>query len=119
MDKIVGKHLYGSFYELEEKRAFYDENFMKELVIKCAKIANSTLVEVKVWKIEGEKGGISAIALVEESHIAIHSWKEYNYATFDIFTCGSHTNPWKAFEYLKEKLKPKKYNINYADRSQL
>ena len=117
--KIVGKHIYGSMYDLEETKAYEDEEFMKELVIEAVKKANAKLVEVKVWKLEGEKGGISVLALVEESHIAIHTWKEYKYATYDIYTCGEHTDPWKAFEYIKEKLKPKRWTINYSDRSQL
>ena len=118
-DQIVGKHIYGSFYELQEQRAYEDPKFMEDLVKEAIKIANAKLIEIKSWKIEGEKGGISVLALVEESHIAIHTWKEYKYATYDIYTCGSHTDPWKAFEYIKEKLKPKRWTVNYSDRSQL
>ena len=117
--KIVGKHYYGSMYNPKEERIFYDLNFSKELVMELVKASNAKLVEIKAWKIEGEKGGISVIALVEESHIAIHSWKEYKYLTFDIYTCGEHTNPQKAVELLKEKLKPEKIVIHYSDRSQL
>ena len=118
-DKIVGKHLFGSFYNPEEKRIFYDEEFSRKLVMEMVKEANATLVEIKSWKIPGKKGGISVIALVEESHIAIHSWKEYNYLTFDIYTCGSHTDPKKAYELLKKTLKPEKEVVHYSDRSQV
>ena len=116
---IIGKHVYGSMYDLKEERAYEDPEFLKEVVIEAVKRANAKLVEVKAWKLEGEKGGVSVLALVEESHIAIHTWKEYKYATYDIYTCGSHTDPWKAFEYIKEKLKPKTVTIHYSDRSQL
>ena len=117
--QIVGKHVYGSFYDLQEQRAYYDSQFMEEVVKEAAKLANATLIDIKSWKIEGEKGGISVIALVEESHIAIHTWKEYNYATYDIYTCGYHTDPWKALEFIRGKLKPKRWTVNYSDRSQL
>jgi len=51
------------------------------------------LVEMKSWKFGGKKGGVSVIALVEESHIAVHTWLEYNYATVDVYTCGEHSDP--------------------------
>ena len=118
-DKIVGKHIFGSMYNVKEERIYYDEKFSEELVKEMVRRANASLIEVKTWKIEGKKGGISVIALVEESHIAIHSWKEYKYFTFDIYTCGNNTSPSKAFEYLVEKLKPEKLQYYYSDRSQL
>jgi S-adenosylmethionine decarboxylase proenzyme len=40
--------------------------------------------------------------VIAESHIAIHSWPEYNYAAVDIFTCGETIDPWLIQEYLKE-----------------
>lgn len=32
--------------------------------------------------------GVSAVVLVAESHLSIHTWPEYNYASADIYTCG-------------------------------
>ncbi len=116
---IVGKHVFGSLYNLGNRRALEDEEYMKNLVVMAANAAKATLHEVKSWKIEGEKGGVSAIALVLESHIAIHTWKEYNYATVDIYTCGEHTDPWKAWEVITTALKPEKVTVYYADRSQI
>ncbi len=118
-DKIVGKHLYANAYNPEEKRVFDDVEFLVNLVKEMVKAANATLVEVKGWSFGGKKGGISVIALVEESHIAIHTWREYNYLTIDIYTCGSHTDPWKAWKLFLEKVKPERYSVNYADRSML
>jgi len=119
MKKIVGKHLYGSMYDLKEERAYEDQKFLEKIVIESVKAANANLIEVKSWKMEGEKGGVSVIALVSESHIAIHTWKEYKYATYDIYTCGDHTDPWKALDVLKEMLKPSRWTVNYSDRSQI
>jgi len=116
---IVGKHVYGSMYDLKEERAYSDPEFLRSVVENAAKEANATVLESKAWKIEGEKGGVSAIVLVLESHIAVHTWKEYRYATVDVYTCGAHTDPWKAWEYIKRVLKPAKSVVHYADRSQL
>lgn len=52
--------------------------------------------------------GITGVLLLAESHIAVHSWPEYQYLAVDIFTCGGRTFPERAMEYLVKKLKPKK-----------
>ena len=116
---IVGKHVYGSLYNIGEKRAFEDERYLEKVVRRAVEAAHATLHDIRSWKIEGEKGGISVIALVLESHIAIHTWREYNYATVDIYTCGEHTDPWQAWEVIFGALKPEKVTVHFADRSQL
>jgi S-adenosylmethionine decarboxylase len=118
-DIIVGKHVFGSLYGIQEKKAFENEEWLKSVAEEAARRANSTIIESRAWKIPGKKGGVSVIVLVDESHIAIHTWKEYDYATVDIYTCGEHTDPWKAWEFILSALEPKKYTVNYADRSQL
>ncbi|MDE1859610.1 MAG: adenosylmethionine decarboxylase, partial [Candidatus Micrarchaeota archaeon] len=65
----------------------------------------------------GNKGGVSVIALVTESHIVLHTWNEYKYATLDIYTCGEHSDPHAAFKMIVDALKPKKHQIFYANRS--
>jgi S-adenosylmethionine decarboxylase len=115
-DRIVGKHVYGNLYEIDVSIAENEEK-LREIVIEASKLANMTLYEVKSWSFGGKKGGISVIALVLESHIAVHTWIEYKYATVDVYTCGEKSDPWKAFEYIIKNLKPKYYTANYADRS--
>lgn len=115
-DRIIGKHVYGNLYNIEPG-ILLDEDKLREIVLNAAKIANMTIVEIKSWRFGGTKGGVSVIALVLESHIVLHTWVEYQYATVDIYTCGSKSDPWKAFNYIVEKLSPEEYTVNYADRS--
>jgi S-adenosylmethionine/arginine decarboxylase-like enzyme len=42
--------------------------------------------------------------VIAESHISIHTWPEYGYAAVDFFTCGDTVDPYKAYEYMREKL---------------
>jgi len=115
---IIGKHVYGNLYDIPPEIAG-DEEYLVEVVKKAAELANMTLWDIKSYKFGGLKGGVSVIALVIESHIAIHTWIEYRYATVDVYTCGEKSDPWRAFQYIVEKLKPATYTVNYADRSQL
>jgi len=117
-DLIVGKHVYGSLYYVDP-HLLQDKEFLENVVLESVKVAGATLLDIKSWKVEGEKGGVSVVAIVEESHIALHTWVEYRYATLDVYTCGEKADPWAAFYYIVEKLKPKIYTKHYSDRSQL
>jgi len=57
-----------------------------------------------------EPHGVSAVVIIQESNLCIHTWPEFGYAAADFFTCGDTVNPWKSFEYLKDYLKSKKFN---------
>jgi len=117
-DVIVGKHVFGNLYGIDKDVA-NDERELKDIVLKAVELSNTKLLDIGVWKLGGKKGGVSVIALVEESHIAIHTWIEYEYATVDVYTCGQNSDPWKAFNYIVSRLKPKYYTVNYADRSSI
>ena len=115
-DRIIGRHFYGNLYDLDRKR-MDDTEYLKGMVTDAIKIANMTLVEVKSWSFGGKKGGVSVIALITESHVALHIWNEYNYATLDIYTCGEQSNPEKAFDHIVKGMKAKTHKKFYADRS--
>lgn len=117
LNGVVGKHVYGNLYGVDPN-ILGDEKFLRSLVMKAAEMANVHLVEVKSWKfINGDKEGVSVLALVVESHIALHTWPVYRFATVDVYTCGDHSMPDKAFNYIVSVLKPRRYVVNFADRS--
>ncbi|UXD21905.1 hypothetical protein IPA_09410 [Ignicoccus pacificus DSM 13166] len=117
-DRIVGRHVYGNLHGIDPAK-LWDEKALREMIIKAAEEANMKLVEVKSWKFEGYHGGVSVIALVIESHITIHTWPDYEYATVDVYTCGDEGDPWKAFYYIVKTLQPEDYVVHYADRSSM
>lgn len=49
--------------------------------------AGATLLDFRLHGF-GEGLGITAVALLAESHISIHTWPEHQYAAVDIFLCG-------------------------------
>jgi S-adenosylmethionine decarboxylase len=112
---LIGSHVFGNLYQPDEN-LMTDEKFLKELVLKAVGIAKMTLVELKSWSFGGKKGGVTVIALVTESHLVLHTWNEYKYATLDIYTCGGAAKPHEAFDYIVKSLKPKKHHMFYADR---
>ncbi len=114
--RIVGMHVFGNLYGLDPK-LMQDKEFLRQTVLKAVEVANMTLVEHKAWGFGGKKGGVTVMALITESHVVLHTWNEYKYATLDIYTCGEKSNPNAAFDYIVEQLKPKSHKRFYADRS--
>lgn len=67
-----------------------------------ATVINSTFHHFSPW-------GVSGVVVIQESHLAIHTWPEYRYAAVDLFTCGDSVDPWVSFEHLK-----KAFEANYS-----
>lgn len=59
--------------------------------------------------------GITALAMLAESHITIHTWPETGYAAIDVFMCG-HCDPAAGLPILRQLLKPKQESISLLDR---
>jgi len=116
---VIGKHVYGELY-FSEPSKLTDLELIENIVIEAAKEGNMHIVNISPFRFKGPNGadgGVSVIAIILESHIAIHTWPEENYATVDIYSCGASSDPHKAFDYIVSVLKPIAYTKNYADRS--
>jgi len=61
-----------------------------------------TLLDIVSNKFEPQ--GVTAVGLLAESHLSIHTWPEHGYAAVDIFTCGSDQNLEAACEFIAESL---------------
>jgi S-adenosylmethionine decarboxylase len=59
--------------------------------------------------------GVSGVVVIEESHLSIHTWPEFGYASVDFFTCGSGM-PEAAHRVLKKGLKAKHCELMMVDR---
>jgi S-adenosylmethionine decarboxylase proenzyme len=52
--------------------------------------------------------GYSAILLIQESHIAIHTYPEYHSLVFNLYSCRGPKDGRKTLEYFKNVLRPAK-----------
>lgn len=46
--------------------------------------------------------GVSGTVTIAESHLAVHTWPEYNFAAITFETCGQRMDHRKAYQYLIE-----------------
>jgi S-adenosylmethionine decarboxylase len=53
----------------------------------CVCAARATLLHIHVHHFQ--PNGVSAVAVLAESHISIHTWPDLGYAALDVFMCGS------------------------------
>jgi len=110
--RVYGMHVFGNLYGCDPS-VLRDEERLRRIVVEAARIGNMTLLDVKSWKI-GE--GVSVVAIVLESHITIHTWPEYAFATVDVYSCGKHTDPEKAFNYIVLSLGARRVERQVATR---
>lgn len=110
----IGQHLIVDFWGAQQVE---DPKKLGEFLIEAAKKAGNTPLKFSYHKFNPH--GITGILLLAESHIAFHSWPEFDYLAIDIFTCGKKTFPEKALRYLKQKLKPKKIKVLKIERGKI
>lgn len=112
--KYSGIHLIAEFWY---GKNIEDPKELEKILIGAVRETNNTPLNITVHKFQPQ--GITGIVLLAESHLAIHTWPEFNYTAIDIFTCGDKANPEKALEYLKEVLQPKRVEIKKIKRGKI
>lgn len=117
---VIGKHMFGNLWDIDDS-ILKNLELLKNVVIEAAKTGNLHIIDImeRQFNQKGspDLGGVSIIALITESHISLHTWPESRYATVDIYSCGSESNPVMAFDYIVSVLKPVSYKVFSADRS--
>ena len=108
------KHLLLELYRCDCEK-LNDESFLRCTLNRAAKLANATVLNLISNKFEPQ--GVTAIALLAESHISIHTWPESNYSAVDIFTCGQNMLPELASKYLIEALKAEEHSLRIIERN--
>ncbi len=87
---------------------------VQHILVKAAEKAN-----VRVWAVSFHRfppNGVSGVIVISESHLSIHTWPEYGYAALDIYTCGEHSKPEEAVNYILEEFKASSVHISEITR---
>ena len=61
---------------------------------------------------DGEYGGVSILALITESHVALHTWPKFGHTWVDIATCGTGI-PEKGLDVIRKFLMADNERIEY------
>jgi len=112
-DVVLGKHaimdLSGCNPEILGNNAL-----IQEILCQAAQIAKITIVGD--LERHFEPNGYTAILLLEESHLSIHTWPEYNYVSVDLYSCNLNTDFEAVKTFLVNALGAKKTAYTLMDR---
>jgi spermidine synthase len=96
----LGKHIIVEFYECDQEK-INNVSFIEKSMLEAAKLAGATIINSTFHHFS--PFGVSGVIVIEESHLAIHTWPEYLFTSVDLFTCGELVDPWISFDYLKQR----------------
>lgn len=113
MENTLGKHLilelYGCNFEYLNNEDLIIQTFKNAI-----NEAKMTLLGLQSHKFMPQ--GVTAVALLSESHMSIHTYPELGYAAADVFTCGDEGSPDKAMNILIDVFKPSNHSIVFIPR---
>ncbi len=112
----VGSHCILELYECPN-HLLNDFEFISQALVEAVKEAKSTLLKEVTHQFEPY--GITALALLAESHISVHTWPEIGYVAIDMFTCGEHAQPEKACNYLAKAFQANKHVLLTLPRGRI
>ncbi len=97
MSKSLGYQVAVDFYGCSSEQ-INSCRFIEESLLKAAKIMSLSVVTTTIH--EFSPIGVSGVIVIEESHIAIHTWPEHNYVAIDFFTCNQSYNLKEGIDWL-------------------
>ena len=107
--KPLGRQLIAEFIYCSEK-TLNDRKALEQVLKTGIKESGLSLVNITGKKFNPV--GVTLIAVISESHIAIHTYPEARHASIDIFTCGNGSKAVnKLLKFLRSRLKPKTVRV--------
>lgn len=95
----LGRHILVEYFECNPD-ILNDVFQIEKRMVSAAKEAEATVINSTFHHFS--PFGVSGVVVIQESHLAIHTWPEYGYAAVDIFTCGDTVDPWISFKHLEK-----------------
>lgn len=110
--KYIGTHLICELFDC--KGDLNSERLAKKALVLAVKKLGAKLLYVKTHKFSPQ--GLTAFALLAESHISIHTWPEHNFMALDIFTCSKRMKPKEGLKVFKRLYKPSEVKVIDTER---
>lgn len=99
----AGQHLLATLYGCPTD-ILDDPVALRELVVQAAAATGATVLQVAVHQFSPH--GVTALALLAESHASLHTYPERGMAFWDCFTCGAMCAPEASLPVLQTTLCP-------------
>lgn len=99
--EALGRHVLVDFYGCSPA-LLDDPAHLEKALNEAALAAGATAVTATFHRFS--PCGVTGVLVIQESHLAIHTWPERAFAAVDLFTCGQTLDPWQACAHLKQAL---------------
>ena len=100
--ETLGRHILVEYMQCDPN-ILNDVVFIEKAMVDAAREAEATVINSTFHHFS--PFGVSGVVVIQESHLAIHTWPEYGYAAVDIFTCGDTIDPWFCYRFLEKAFK--------------
>lgn len=100
---VVGRHMLVTLMGCNSE-ALANQAALVSLVSEAAKASGATVLGVHWYAFEPQ--GLTAVAILAESHASLHTYPERGMAFWDCFTCGTTCRPENSVPKLVEVLQP-------------
>jgi len=109
-----GQHLLVDYWDCETG-LLTDKAALSSLITEAAHVAGAPVLSTHAH--EFERLGVTAVAILSESHISIHTWPEAKYAAVDVYTCGG-CHALRAHDVLLRALSSQRFDLLELTRGQ-
>lgn len=111
--KIKGKHfildIYGcDYHEIDSAPG------LEKLMTDAANAAHMEILHVYMHKFAPH--GVTGVVVLSTSHISVHTWPEYGYAAFDVFSCSNDAQTRLAVNHIVKNLQHSRKRVSDVDR---
>lgn len=110
----LGRHLIAEFHGAS--RLLHMDG-VEDVLREAAEAVGATVLRVEGHDF-GERAGFTALALLAESHLSVHTWPEHGYAAIDLFVCGE-LDPAPAVEVLAAWFRPEERHLRVLPRGRV
>jgi S-adenosylmethionine decarboxylase len=90
-----------------------DEDALMKVMRDCAGAGHAVVLGTAAHRFPN--GALTAVLVLSQSHLSVHTWPEHGSANFDLLTCG-RLNGELMIAHLEDALQPKRVNITRVIR---
>lgn len=104
----LAKHLLVEYYECNTDK-IRDAEYIEKSMLEAAQVTGIKVSDCIIHSFA--PWGVSGAVVMGESHLTIHTWGEFNFASVDLYTTGEHADPWQEFNFLAKALESKNFSV--------
>lgn len=112
--KALGRHL---IIEMFDATNLNDADLLDRALRETVEAIDGTLLDCRV--VQFPVHGVTGVAIISESHVAVHTWPEYGYAAVDIFTCNMDVDMQPGLDVMSRYFSPGRMDVQQVTRGVL